>query len=224
MLLSSEDYRFPPPEQSDSQGLLAIGGDLSPERILAAYRQGIFPWFEPGGPILWWSPQPRLILKPERFKLARSLKQALKKNHSLTIDQAFAAVIRACAQAEGRINHTWISDEMCEAYTKLHQMGYAHSFEIWSENKLVGGLYGLSLGRAFFGESMFHYQRDASKMAMYYLCQTLVSWQFDFIDCQLPTTHLASLGAEVIARREFLKLLEKTLEHPTRQGFWELTK
>jgi leucyl/phenylalanyl-tRNA--protein transferase len=113
---------------------------------------------------------------------------------------------------------------MCEAYTKLYQMGYAHSFEIWSENKLVGGLYGLSLGRAFFGESMFHYQRDASKMAMYYLCQTLASWQFDFIDCQLPTTHLESLGAEVIARPEFLKLLEKTLEYPTRQGFWELGK
>ncbi|WP_058496339.1 leucyl/phenylalanyl-tRNA--protein transferase [Legionella drozanskii] len=222
--MSSEDYHFPHPEQSDSQGLLAIGGDLSPERILAAYQRGIFPWFESGGPILWWSPHPRLILRPECFNLSRSLKQALKRPHSLTIDQAFATVIRSCAQAEGRINHTWITDEMCEAYTKLHEMGYAHSFEIWSENKLVGGLYGLSLGQAFFGESMFHYQRDASKMAMFYLCQTLASWKFDFIDCQLPTTHLQSLGAEVIARREFLKRLENTLKHPTRLGFWELTK
>ncbi len=199
-----------------------MGGDLSPQRILAAYKQGIFPWFEPGGPILWWSPHPRLILQPNRFKLSRSLKKALKKPYSFTVDQAFSEVITACALSEGRLNHTWITDEMREAYTELHVMGYAHSFEVWSEKKLLGGLYGLSLGHAFFGESMFHSQRDASKLALYHLCHTLAAWQFDFVDCQLPTAHLQSLGAEIISRQEFLRLLAKALEYPTRQGRWTL--
>ena len=221
-LLTDNDLGFPNPENSDAQGLLAIGGDLSPQRILAAYQQGIFPWFEPGTPILWWSPHPRLILKPNRFKLSRSLKKTLKKLYSFTIDEAFAEVITACSQIAGRRNHTWITREMREAYTQLHQMGYAHSFEVWSENNLIGGLYGLSLGHAFFGESMFHCQRDASKLAMYHLCHTLATWQFDFVDCQLPTAHLQSLGAEIISRQEFLRMLAKTLEYPTRQGKWAL--
>ncbi|WP_347251364.1 leucyl/phenylalanyl-tRNA--protein transferase [Legionella sp.] len=218
--MAQDDLSFPNPEQSDAYGLVAIGGDLAPQRLLSAYKQGIFPWFEPGSPILWWSPDPRLILKPNHFKLSRSLKQSLKKPHLFTIDKAFTEVISSCAQLGGRTNHTWITDEMQDAYTALHIMGYAHSFEIWSEQKLVGGLYGLSLGHAFFGESMFHCQRDASKMALYYLCRTLMSWQFDFIDCQLPTTHLQSLGAEVMPRRKFLHLLEKTLKHPTPPGLW----
>jgi len=219
-LLTKDNLDFPNPEQSDPHGLVAIGGDLSPQRLLTAYKHGIFPWYEPGSPILWWSPNPRLILKPNHFKLSRSLAQSLKKPHLFTIDKAFTDVISSCARAEGRINHTWITDEMQEAYTNLHILGYAHSFEIWSDNSLAGGLYGLNLGHAFFGESMFHRQRDASKMAMYYLCRTLASWQFDFIDCQLPTAHLQSLGAEVINRPEFLHLLENALAHPTRQGLW----
>lgn len=211
---------FPHPESSDAQGLLAIGGDLSPERILTAYKQGIFPWFEPGCPILWWSPNPRLILKPSAFKLSRSLKQALKKPYRFTVDTVFSDVINACASSEGRVNNTWITDDMREAYTLLHIMGYAHSFEIWLDDQLVGGLYGISLGHAFFGESMFHRMRDTSKLAMYYLCKTLETWQFDFIDCQLPTAHLQRLGAIIISRREFLHLLEETLQYPTRQGRW----
>ncbi|WED43781.1 leucyl/phenylalanyl-tRNA--protein transferase [Legionella cardiaca] len=211
---------FPDPLNSDSQGLLAVGGDLSPERLLSAYRQGIFPWFEPGSLPLWWSPDPRLILKPHAFKLSRSLKQTLKKPHRFTVDTVFAEVINACASSTGRLNHTWITDEMQEAYTMLHLLGYAHSFEIWIDEKLAGGLYGISLGHAFFGESMFHRTRDSSKLAMYYLCKTLQHWQFDFIDCQLPTAHLQSLGAEVISRRQFLHLLKETLKHPTHPGRW----
>jgi leucyl/phenylalanyl-tRNA--protein transferase len=200
--------------------LLAIGGDLSPERLLAAYKKGIFPWFEPNSPPLWWSPNPRLILKPSDFKLSRSLQQALRKPHRLSIDTAFTEVINACAFSKGRINNTWITEEMQNAYTLLHTMGYAHSFEIWLNDQLVGGLYGLSLGRAFFGESMFHRKRDSSKLAMYYLCKTLQAWNFSFIDCQLPTTHLQSLGAKPISRRKFLTLLEKALEYPTHPGPW----
>lgn len=195
---------------------------MSPERILAAYCQGIFPWFEPGCPILWWSPNPRLILKPEAFKLSRSLKQALKKPYHFTVDTAFPEVITVCASCEERLDNTWITPEMQEAYISLHKMGYAHSFEVWSGTQLIGGLYGVSLGRAFFGESMFHLVRDSSKLAMYHLCQTLLNWQFDFIDCQLPTAHLQSLGAMVISRPEFLHRLKETLQYPTRQGLWKL--
>ncbi|ASQ45400.1 Leucyl/phenylalanyl-tRNA--protein transferase [Legionella clemsonensis] len=218
--MTNNSFEFPNPENSDKQGLLAVGGDLSPQRLLEAYRQGIFPWFESGQLPLWWSPDPRLILRPASFKLSRSLKQSLKKSHRFTVDTAFSEVINACASSKDRINRTWITNEMQQAYITLHTMGYAHSFEIWNENTLVGGLYGLSLGRAFFGESMFHRTRDSSKLAMYYLCQTLQNWQFDFIDCQLPTAHLQSLGAITISRRHFLGLLQKTLEHPTCKGQW----
>ncbi|KTD41535.1 leucyl/phenylalanyl-tRNA--protein transferase [Legionella parisiensis] len=218
----NEIHFFPNPETSDEQGLLFIGGDLKPQRILQAYRQGIFPWYEPGTPILWWSPNPRLILIPDEFKVSRSLKKSLKKSFSFTIDTAFKQVITACATCTERINNTWITKEMIEAYTRLHTMGYAHSFEIWYENDLVGGLYGLSLGHAFFGESMFHKITDASKIAFYYLCKTMIDWNFDFIDCQIPTNHLQSLGAKVIERKEFLHLLSQSLEHPTKQGPWNI--
>lgn len=199
---------------------MAIGGDLSTERILLAYEMGIFPWFEPGCPILWWSPNPRLILEPANFKISRSLQRNIKKPYRFTIDQAFTEVIKGCATYQGRLNNTWISQDMQEAYIELHRQGYGHSFEIWIEDRLVGGLYGLSLGRAFFGESMFHLVTDASKLAMYHLCQTLQAWQFDFIDCQLPTAHLQSLGAKIISRREFLHRLEQSLTYPTRLGSW----
>ncbi|AHE67695.1 leucyl/phenylalanyl-tRNA--protein transferase [Legionella oakridgensis ATCC 33761 = DSM 21215] len=193
---------------------------MSAERLLTAYRQGIFPWFNPGYPILWWSPDPRLILKPTSFKPSRSLKQSLKKPFHFTIDTAFSTVIHACATSYGRLNNTWITTDMTEAYTRLYTMGYAHSFEVWLEDSLAGGLYGISLGHVFFGESMFHEVRDASKLALYYLCQTLSSWGFDFIDCQLPTAHLQRLGAEIISRHQFLKLLKNSLQYPTRQGQW----
>ncbi|RMX03972.1 leucyl/phenylalanyl-tRNA--protein transferase [Legionella jordanis] len=218
--LASNHFDFPDPSQADEQGLLAIGGDLTAERLLTAYRMGIFPWFEPDCLPLWWSPNPRLILKPTHFKLSRSLKQSLKKPHHFSIDCAFSEVIAACASSPGRINHTWITDEMQTAYNLLHDLGYAHSFEIWQDDQLSGGLYGISMGKAFFGESMFHRTRDSSKMAMYYLCATLQAWDFHFIDCQLPTEHLLSLGAEIISRSEFLKLLKSALEFPTRQGRW----
>ncbi|MBI2784796.1 MAG: leucyl/phenylalanyl-tRNA--protein transferase, partial [Legionella longbeachae] len=213
----NETYSFPNPETSDSQGLLMIGGDLSPPRLIQAYRQGIFPWYEPGTPILWWSPNPRLILIPSEFKTSRSLQKTLKKPFKLTIDTAFREVITACATYSDRLNNTWICQEIIEAYTTLHIMGFAHSFEVWLENQLVGGLYGLSLGHAFFGESMFHKVTDASKVALYFLSQTMAKWHFDFIDCQIPSVHLQSLGAKIISRKEFLHLLNQSLEHTTKQ-------
>lgn len=219
---NDDDYIFPHPETSDKQGLLVIGGDLSPQRIVQAYSQGIFPWYEPGCPVLWWSPNPRLILKPNEFKLSRSLKKSLKKPFKLSIDTAFHQVITACATYSDRLNKTWITNEMIEAYTNLHHMGYAHSFEVWEENSLVGGLYGISLGSAFFGESMFHTATDASKIALYSLCKTMETWGFDFIDCQMPTPHLLSLGAKIISRREFLHLLNLALENQNKKGIWDV--
>lgn len=220
VLLKKDDYRFPDPEHSTQQGLLAIGGDLSPLRLIQAYSQGVFPWFEEECPILWWSPDPRLILRPEHFRVSRSLRQTLKKPFQFTIDTAFKEVITACATSKGRLLNTWITAGMIEAYTALHQMGWAHSFEVWLHEKLVGGLYGISLGHAFFGESMFHLVRDGSKVAMYFLCSVMKDWQFDFIDCQLPTAHLQSLGAEVVARKKFLSLLQQTLQYPDKRGKW----
>ena len=219
-MADDDNYWFPHPETSDRQGLLAIGGTLSPQRILKAYSQGIFPWFEPGCPVLWWSPNPRLIILPNEFKLSRSLKKSLKKPFKFSIDTAFSEVIKACATYPNRENNTWITQEMISAYTSLHQMGYAHSFEVWDEEQLVGGLYGISLGRAFFGESMFHTSRDASKIALYFLCNTMSSWNFDFIDCQMPTGHLISLGAKVISRKHFLHSLHLSLQNPDKVGLW----
>lgn len=220
---TNNEYYFPDPETSDKQGLLAIGGDLAPDRILQAYSQGIFPWYEPGCPILWWSPNPRLILLPKEFKPSNSLKKSLKKPFRFSIDTAFKEVIFACSSSADRKDKTWITNEMIDAYTQLHHMGYAHSFEVWRNNDLVGGLYGISLGRAFFGESMFHHVTDASKMALHYLCSIMQAWDFDFIDCQLPSIHLQKLGAKIISRHEFLFLLEKTLEYPNKAGTWKKT-
>ncbi|MFJ1267369.1 leucyl/phenylalanyl-tRNA--protein transferase [Legionella lytica] len=219
----NEEFIFPDPETSDKQGLLLIGGDLSPQRILQAYSQGIFPWYGPGSPVLWWSPNPRLIVRPSAFKVSRSLQKSLKKTFKITVDTAFSEVIRACATSSERVENTWIINDIIEAYTEIHAMGYAHSFEVWLDDELVGGLYGISLGRAFFGESMFHKVTDASKIALYYLCQTMKQWDFDFIDCQLPTPHLLSLGAEIISRTDFMRLLKNTLKYPNMQGVWQTT-
>lgn len=210
--LGSEIF-FPPPQLAEENGLLAIGGDLSPQRLLLAYSQGIFPWYNDGEPILWWSPMPRCLLLPGDFHLSRSLRKLLRrKEYRATIDQAFAAVIRACAlSGERRLTGTWLTAEMIAAYEDLFSLGYCHSVEIWAEEELVGGLYGVSLGRAFFGESMFHLRTDASKMALYALSQTLFSSDFVMIDMQLPTDHLLSLGGRLLERGDFDRLLKNAL-------------
>ena len=208
----------------DPDGLLAVGGDLRVERLLAAYAQGIFPWYSEGQPILWWSPDPRMVLYPEQLKVSRSLRKILRKNlFEITLDTAFENVIRHCAkQPRPGQNGTWIMQEMIEAYLRLHKAGYAHSVEVWHDNQLVGGLYGVSLGKLFFGESMFSLRTDASKVAMFYLCELLKSWQFKLIDCQVYTAHLASLGAKLIPRKQFTQQLSDQLTpFDLHRGSWK---
>jgi leucyl/phenylalanyl-tRNA--protein transferase len=202
---------FPGPELAEPDGLLAVGGDLSPRRLLLAYSMGIFPWFNEGDPILWWSPDPRCILEPDQLKISRSLAKILRQGvFSVTFDQAFDQVISACARLrlEGG-EGTWITDEMRQAYCLLHELGYAHSVESWKEGKLEGGLYGVCLGRCFFGESMFHRKANASKVALVTLAQRLQRHGFELIDCQLPTPHLESLGARQLPREEYLRRLRQ---------------
>jgi leucyl/phenylalanyl-tRNA---protein transferase len=217
-----EELVFPPPEYADPSGLLAVGGDLSTERLLEAYRQGIFPWFTEDQPILWWSPDPRFVLELDDFRISRSLRKTLKKkSFQVTFDRAFEEVIRACAAvARKGQKGTWITEEMQEAYVRLHGLGYAHSVESWFEDKLVGGLYGVSLGRAFFGESMFHLKTDASKVALVALVDYLQNYGFALIDAQMSTEHLMNFGAKEIPRRLFLKKLQDALRHPTKRGKW----
>jgi leucyl/phenylalanyl-tRNA--protein transferase len=215
---------FPPPEYADPSGLLAVGGDLSSERLLEAYRLGIFPWYSEDQPILWWSPDPRLILELEELRISRSLRKIIRKGvFKVTFDGAFEEVIQACASVPRQGQQgTWITREMQEAYIDLHRLGYAHSVESWREGKLAGGLYGVSLGKAFFGESMFHQAADASKVALATLVNTLKSWDFDFIDAQMTTEHMLRLGAKKIPRRYFLKRLNRALRHRTKKGRWRL--
>jgi leucyl/phenylalanyl-tRNA--protein transferase len=200
-----------------ADGLLAVGGDLSPERLLLAYRMGIFPWYSEDCPILWWSPNPRLILRPERFHISKSLQKVIKRGvFTVTMDHAFRAVVTACAQKPrpGQ-DGTWIMPEMIDAYCRLHEQGHAHSVEAWQEGALVGGLYGLHVGRCFFGESMFSDTPDASKVALAALVERVTGWDDGFIDCQLPTPHLKRLGAEAVGRKTFLKMLKKACEGRT---------
>jgi len=215
---------FPPPDYADPSGLLAVGGDLSNERLLEAYRVGIFPWYSDDQPILWWSPDPRLILDLKDFKISRSLSKTLKKGvFQVTFDHAFEEVIQACAAVPREAqNGTWITPEMQEAYINLHGLGYAHSVETWFGGKLAGGLYGVSLGKCFFGESMFHLKTDASKVALATLVEKLKSWDFHFIDSQMTTEHMVRLGAKELPRRIFLKRLQSALRHPTRRGRWRI--
>ena len=215
---------FPPPDYADPSGLLAVGGDLSNERLLEAYRVGIFPWYSDDQPILWWSPDPRLVLDLKDFKISRSLRKTLKKEvFQVTFDRAFEEVIQACAVVRRAAqNGTWITEEMREAYIKLHGLGYAHSVESWFGGKLAGGLYGVSLGKSFFGESMFHVKTDASKVALATLVEKLKSWDFHFIDSQMTTEHMVRLGAKELPRRIFLKRLQSALRHPTRRGRWHI--
>jgi leucyl/phenylalanyl-tRNA--protein transferase len=243
---------FPALEHALQQpnGLLAVGGDLSPERLLDAYRHGIFPWFNAGDPILWWSPDPRMVLFPEEFKVSHSLRKVLRKgNYSVRTDTAFEQVMRACAAPRAGASGTWIVEEMIQAYCALHRMGYAHSVEIWmpktssqlqvegdtrrqranddgstnsttrnaqsaDELELVGGLYGMALGRMFYGESMFSRRSDASKIAIAHLARQLQQWGYGMIDCQMNTPHLATLGAREIPRSEFIARLEELIHYP----------
>jgi leucyl/phenylalanyl-tRNA--protein transferase len=217
-----EEPIFPPPDYADPSGLLAVGGDLSNERLLEAYRLGIFPWYSDDQPILWWSPDPRLVLDLNDFKISRSLRKTLKREvFQVTLDHAFEEVIRACAVVP-RVaqNGTWITNEMLKAYVNLHGLGYAHSVESWFGGKLAGGLYGVSLGKCFFGESMFHLKTDASKVALATLVEKLRSWDFHFIDSQMTTEHMLRLGAKELPRRIFLKRLQSALRYPTKRGRW----
>lgn len=216
------DYQFPDPHTADPDGLLAAGGDLSVESLVTAYSQGIFPWYD-RDPILWWSPDPRLVLYPSRFRISGSLKQRMKKQYyQVKTDRNFEAVISHCATVNRKDqNGTWINGDMKKAYISLHHEGLAHSFETYHEGVLVGGLYGVSLGRAFFGESMFHIMTDASKMALAALVNFSMEHNFHFIDAQQSTSHLKSMGAEEINRDLFLGLLAEALKYPTLKGIWQ---
>ena len=202
-------------------GLLAVGGDLSPRRLLEAYRLGIFPWFNEDDPILWWSPDPRMVLFTGELKISRSLRKALKNtDYEIRTDSAFHQVINACAAPRNGHPGTWIHEDMLLAYNTLHEMGLAHSVEVWMNGELMGGLYGVSLGRMFFGESMFSRVSNASKIALVHLVRQLEHWGFSMIDCQMKTAHLASLGAREISRNEFSEKLKELVNYPGRVEKW----
>lgn len=213
---------FPPVDEGEDDGLLAIGGDFSPERLLKAYASGIFPWFSEGGDIYWFSPDPRMILIPEEFKVSDSLRRVIEGGkYQVSFDNEFQHVIGGCASTERKgQDGTWISDDFIQAYTVLHQMGYAHSVEVYSGDELAGGLYGVSLGGAFFGESMFYRCRDASKVAFHALSQFCVSHRIVMIDCQVESDHLKRMGARVISRSDYLSKLKLALQAKTMQGKW----
>ncbi|MDY0102999.1 MAG: leucyl/phenylalanyl-tRNA--protein transferase [Lentimicrobium sp.] len=220
--LRAED-NFPPLEDSRSDGLLAAGGNLSTKRLLKAYGSGIFPWFDEWSPILWYSPLVRCIFEPSDFITSKSLRQRIRNGgFTVSLDSDFDAVINYCAHThEAKSDGTWIVPAMIEAYNNLHSEGYAHSVEVWHQNKLVGGLYGVSLGKAFFGESMFHLKTDASKVALHYLCKTLSREGFYFIDAQMETSHLLSLGAYLLDRQQYIVKLQDALQHETIKGSWK---
>lgn len=222
--LLDDSLYFPPVHNADEHGILAFGGDLSIKRLLLAYRSGIFPWYNEDDPtILWWSPDPRFVLFPGKLKVSKSMRQIIRKGvFRVTYDQNFREVIVACKYIKRRGQYgTWITDDMVEAYCRLHEKGFAHSVEVWSsENQLVGGLYGVSLGRCFFGESMFNKMSNASKTGFISLTQNLTKLGIELIDCQVHTQHLESLGAENIAREHYLTFLQNHLNHPTLQGNW----
>lgn len=225
VFLLSDKIAFPPAHLATGEGLLAVGGDLCLERLLLAYRQGIFPWYSQGDPILWWSPDPRLVLLPKELHVPRRLNRTISQGRfRVTMDEAFREVITSCARTRIRGGEgTWIMPEMIEAYCALHRAGYAHSVEVWLDRRLAGGLYGVSLGRVFFGESMFSIVSNASKVAFVTLTRQLQQVPFDFIDCQIKTNHLLQFGAREISRKNFLKSLEKSILKKTLRGRWVLT-
>ena len=209
-LLSRKKISFPSPGLANEDGILAIGGDLSQRRLLLAYKMGIFPWFSEGEPVVWWSPDPRLVLFPDEIRVSKSLKKIIKKKvFQITFDKAFYDVINACADVRTSCNEgTWLGSDMIDAYCRLYESGHAHSVEAWHNGKLAGGLYGVSMGRCFFGESMFTYISNASKVAFVFLADYLKSLSFKMIDCQVTTDHLKSFGAREITRDFFLHILD----------------
>ena len=213
---------FPQPHEAEPDGLLAVGGDLGSARLLLAYSMGIFPWYSEGQPILWWSPDPRCVLDLDDFHVSRRLRRVLNQGRfQVTFDEDFRGVIRACASVERPGQEgTWITAKMEQAYVRLHEAGLAHSVECRLGADLVGGIYGIALGRGFFGESMFHRERDASKVALARLVERLAGWDFHFIDAQVTTSHMLSLGAREVPRTAFLESLDAALRHPTRRGSW----
>jgi leucyl/phenylalanyl-tRNA--protein transferase len=215
---------FPPPEEAEPSGLLAVGGDLSPDRLLLAYSMGIFPWPLVEKPLLWFSPDPRMVLEPRELVVSRSLHKRLRRgDYTVRLDSAFDRVVQRCAEIPRRGEAgTWITGDMAQAYTRLHELGFAHSAEAWQDDELVGGLYGVSLGASFFGESMFADRPDASKVAFVALVRQLDAWGFALVDCQVHTEHLARFGAKEWSRRRFLTALRRSLEAPTRRGAWKL--
>lgn len=216
-----EDIVFPPVELAEPNGLIAVGGDLSVPRLVEAYRHGIFPWYSSGEPILWWSPDPRFVLFPDEIYISKTMRQVLNRGYfKITCDEDFRTVIEGCRGPRKRERGTWITDEMRDAYIRLHEEGYAHSVEAWKDGKVVGGLYGVSLGRCFFGESMFARESNASKAALITFVRFLKANGFLIIDCQVYTQHLESLGARFIPRDEFLALINEGMRHETMRGSW----
>ena len=224
-----EDSPFPPVNQATSHGLLAAGGDLSITRLLNAYRHGIFPWFNAYDPILWWSPDPRMVFHTDKMHISKSLKKALRqKPFDITFDQNFKEVMQACAaprllKLPVEQHETWIHNEMNSAYMELHQAGYAHSVECWQQGQLVGGVYGVAIGKMFFGESMFSFKTNASKIALVALSQQLKQWGYPLIDCQVYSEHLSRLGAVTLPREIFLQQVQKLCALPGQTGYWQTT-
>ncbi len=221
--LDTHTLDFPPVERAlrDPDGLLAAGGDLRPERLLAAYRAGIFPWYEEGQPILWWSPDPRTVVEPEQVHVSRSMRKLLKHcPFTITTDRDFSAVMNACAAPRAAATGTWITAHMLDAYEHLHRLGVAHSVEVWQDQKLVGGLYGLALGHVFFGESMFSRVNNASKSGFICLARHLQRWGFQLIDGQVASEHLFSLGAREIPRRQFIAILQRAIPEDSTRSSW----
>lgn len=220
----SDELIFPDPALAGPDGLLGAGGDLRPERLLLAYRNGIFPWYGAGDPVLWWSPDPRCVLFPERLRVSTSLRKLVKRGaYTVTFDDRFAEVIGQCAASDDRDEAgTWITDDMRQAYIELHRLGYAHSVEVIMDNELAGGLYGVALGGVFCGESMFHLRPNASKLALFHLVERLKEWEFAVIDCQVTNPHLLSLGAEEMGRPAFLEMLRQQVARAGVRGSWKL--
>lgn len=220
----TDNDEFPPIQQAltEPNGLLAASDRISSSRLLTAYRRGIFPWYSDQQPVLWWSPDPRMVLFPDEFRMPRSLAKRLRRrDYEIRLDSAFAEVMRECSKPRSEDAGTWITEEMIAAYCELHRLGYAHSVETWIDGKLAGGLYGVSLGRAFYGESMFARVSDASKIAFAHLVRQLSRWQFGLIDCQMNTAHLARFGAREITRAEFSLKLTELVNYPITASAWQ---
>ncbi|MFT4703743.1 MAG: leucyl/phenylalanyl-tRNA--protein transferase [Bradymonadia bacterium] len=220
----TDEIEFPDPRNAEEHGIVAVGGDLTVERLLLAYTMGIFPWPIKGLPLTWFSPDPRMVLDLSQLRVSRSLRRSLRRGWTVTLDRAFELVMEACSNIpRGEEEGTWITPEMTHAYAELHRRGFAHSVEVWDvEGQLIGGAYGISLGNMFCGESMFHRETDASKVAFVTLARQLEAWGFEFLDCQLHTDHLESLGACEISRDDYLGRLDASLGQPTRPGPWTL--